>query len=433
VWGLNWSGLFKGLAAILFIVGVVSFALIYFIPAPPSAIAIAVGVKGGAFGYIAQSYRERLARRHVTLDVRTTASESEDLSLIEDPNSGVDAAFLFGGTTNSSQSPGLMSLGRVSFNPIWVFYRGTETLDRLSQLKGKRIALLLAVGAPTKILSANGVNPDSATMLSLIGPAAAKALKDGEVDAVVTRAELNTPFIQSLLRDPTIRLMNLTQAEGLARVYPYLSRLVLPQGVVDFEKNIPPGDVSLIAVASAVVVRKSLHPELVYLLAQTLEEEHSAAGIFHRAGEFPTQTDPEFPMAEGAVDFYKNGPSFLQRYLPLWLTAYVRRTIALLVAGIAIGYPLFNLTPRLYHWFLQNRMRKLYRRLRVVEEASQTELTSPQVVALQIELKNIDRAARILPERHSDLFFSLEQHISLTRAQLTLRLAEAQRQTAEIA
>jgi hypothetical protein len=265
-----------------------------------------------------------------------------------------------------------MSLGRVSFNPLWVFYRGTETLDRLSQLKGKRIALLLDVGAPTKILSANGVNPDSATMLNRIGPAAAKALKDGEVDAAVTRGQLTAPFIQSLLRDPTVRLMNLTQAEGLARIYPYLNRLVLPQGVVDFEKNIPPSDVSLIAVASAVVVRKSLHPGLVYLLAQTLAEENSAAGVFNRAGEFPTQTDPEFPMAEVAVDFYKNGPSFLQRYLPLWLTAYARRTIALLVAGIAIGFPLFNLAPRLYHWFLQNRMRKLYRRLREVVPLPET-------------------------------------------------------------
>ena len=159
MWGLNWSGLFKGLAAILFIVGVVSFALIYFIPAPPSTIAIAVGVKGGGFDDFAFRYRERLARLGVTLDVRITASESEDLSLIEDPNSGVDAAFLFGGTTNSNQSPGLMSLGRVSFNPLWVFYRGTETLDRLSQLKGKRIALLVTVGAPTKILVQTALIP----------------------------------------------------------------------------------------------------------------------------------------------------------------------------------------------------------------------------------------------------------------------------------
>ena len=97
-----------------------------------------------------------------------------------------------------------------------------------------------------QILAANGVNPDNATMLNRVGPAAAKALKDGEVDVIVTLGELNTPYIQSLLRDPTVRLMNLTQAEGLERVFPNINRLILPQGVVDFKNNIPPSDVSLI-------------------------------------------------------------------------------------------------------------------------------------------------------------------------------------------
>ena len=69
-------------------------------------------------------------------------------------------------------------------------------------------------------------------------------------------------------------------------------------------------------------------------------------------------------------------------------------------------------------------MSRLYRRLRIVEEAAQTELTAPQVVSLQTELEDLDRAARILPHRHSDLFFILEHHITLTRAQLASRLVE---------
>ena len=84
------------------------------------------------------------------------------------------------------------------------------------------------------------------------------------------------------------------------------------------------------------LLRKDLHPELVYLLAQTLAEEHGAAGIFHRAGDFPTQTDPEFSIAEEAREFYKNGPSFLQRYLPFWMINFSKRMLAVLLAGIAI-------------------------------------------------------------------------------------------------
>jgi hypothetical protein len=129
-------------------------------------------------------------------------------------------------------------------------------------------------------------------------------------------------------------------------------------------------------------------------------------------------------MAERAVDFYKNGPPLLNRYLPFWVVPHVLRLLAVLLAGGAIIYPLFNFAPKLYQWFLQDRMRKLYR-LRIVEDASQTELTAPQVVSLQTELENIDRAARILPQRHSDLFFTLEQHIILARTQLASRLVEA--------
>ena len=35
----------------------------------------------------------------------------------------------------------VMSLGRMFLEPVWVFYRGAQTIDRLSQLKGKRIAI----------------------------------------------------------------------------------------------------------------------------------------------------------------------------------------------------------------------------------------------------------------------------------------------------
>jgi hypothetical protein len=103
-----------------------------------------------------------------------------------------------------------------------------------------------------------------------------------------------------------------------------------------------------------------------------------------------------------------------------------------LLAGGAIIYPLFNLAPKLYQWLLQDRMRRLYRRLRIVEEAAQTELTASQVVSLQAELEDIDRAARVLPQRHSDLFFILEHHITLTRTQLASRLVEVRSRIAKV-
>jgi len=206
----------------------------------------------------------------------------------------------------------------------------------------------------------------------------------------------------------------------------------LPRAVIDFENVIPATDMILIASPNAVLVRKDIHPALINLLAQAIIEEHGKPGVFQRAGEFPSQIDPEYPMSASAVDFYRNGPSFLNKYLPYWMVPHVLRLLAVLLAGGAIIYPLFNLAPRLYQWLLQDRMSRLYRRLRIVEEAAQTELTAPQVVSLQTELEGIDRAARILPQRHSDLFFILEHHIILTRTQLASRLVEVRSQTLKL-
>ena len=76
-------------------------------------------------------------------------------------------------------------------------------------------------------------------------------------------------------------------------------------------------------------------------------EAHSRPGLFQKVGDFPTQTDPEFPVAQSARDFYKNGPSFLNQYLPFWMTSYAQRVIAVLVAAIAIVVPVFNYAPKL--------------------------------------------------------------------------------------
>jgi nitrite reductase/ring-hydroxylating ferredoxin subunit len=57
-----------------------------------------------------------------------------------------------------------------------------------------------------------------------------------------------------LLRAPKVRLMNFPTAEAFTRIFPNLVRLILPQGVVDVEANIPPNDVSLIATTSSVLV-----------------------------------------------------------------------------------------------------------------------------------------------------------------------------------
>jgi hypothetical protein len=69
--------LFRVLAAIVCTVGIVSLALIYFFPAPPSKVVMATAFKGASFEYYGRRYREIFARYHIDLELRETAEAVE--------------------------------------------------------------------------------------------------------------------------------------------------------------------------------------------------------------------------------------------------------------------------------------------------------------------------------------------------------------------
>ena len=421
--------LFAAIAAFLCAVTAAWLALDHFVPAPPKRITIAAGSKGGAYEFYAHKYRDILARHHVTLDIRTTEGTIENLKLLEDPTSGVDAGFVQGGVSNSNHAPDLESLGRINYLAFFIFCRAGDPFTDLTELKGKRIAIGPASSGTnavaTKMLRTNGIMSQNATLLPLGGRAAVDALDAGKADVLIMGSVLEAPLIQNLLRDPGVRLVSLPRVKALTRKFPVLTRLELPSGVIDLEKDIPAGDVTLIGTTSSLLVRDGLHPEVIGLLARALVEVNSEPGVFQQFGEFPTQTDPEYPMAESARDYYRNGPTLLHRYLPFWLANYARRALAIMVTAVAILVPVFSYGPKLYLWFLRRRILRLYRELRTVEHGLQPGLQASQLEAYRCDLEKIDRASAALPMRHSDLFFALRAHIDVTRVRLRDAVGEA--------
>src|SRR5260370_26382192 len=153
--------------------------------------------------------------------------------------------------------------------------------------------------------------------------------------------------------------------------------MTLTQGTIDVEQVIPSNDVQLIGTKSKVLIRSNLHPEIVQLLLQTMKEVHSGADLFHRTGEYPNGSDSEYTVAPTAIDFYKNGPSFMQRHLPLWPSVHLQRAIAILVPGIAIALPLLHFVPQSFNWVTRRRRFYCYAQLKELERSSDSN-THPQ-------------------------------------------------------
>jgi len=155
------------------------------------------------------------------------------------------------------------------------------------------------------------------------------------------------------------------------------------------------------------------------LLLQTMVEVHGGRQIFQRTGEFPNSTDTEYPVAPAAIDFYKNGPSFMQRHVPLWLSVHAQRAIAVLVAAIALGLPTARLLPLAYNWITRRRLFYWYAQLKALE-ASFDGPMNKHLSEKQAEIERIEEAVSHIrfPLTFSDQLYNLRSHIEIVRRKI---------------
>jgi hypothetical protein len=147
--GFNRWHLIMVSAATLCSAGIAWLALAYFIPAPPTKIIIATGVKNQIYEGIANSYQKILARAGVAVDVRLTKGAVENLKLLNDPSSGVAAGILQGGISDRTQSPDLLSLGRINYQIYWIFFQCEREPGGFEAAQGQTRCLRAARKRPT--------------------------------------------------------------------------------------------------------------------------------------------------------------------------------------------------------------------------------------------------------------------------------------------
>jgi len=409
----------------IFLIAGIGFAVAFqFVePAPPKRMSITTGGESGAYYQFARRYAAILARDGITLDIQTSAGSLQNLERLK--NDEAQIAFVQGGVLQPADDPdaedesGLLSLGSVFYEPVWVFYRGRE-MTRLSELQGKRIAVGqegsgIRALAQT-LLTANEV-PMGDNLVAFSGLDAAEELQQGRIDAAFIIAAESAPVVQVLLRSPGVRLMNFTQSWAYERRYPFLTRLTLPRGVADLVRDVPPEDIRVLAPTANLIVRDDLHPALQALLLQAAREVHGKPGFFQTTNEFPAYLDPMLPLAPEAERFFKSGAPFLQRYLPFWLAVLVDRMIVLLVPVIALLIPLMRIAPALYNWRVRSKVFRCYGELKFLEDDLKHHFDQRRLGEYRSRLDALDDEASQLrvPLGFTDLVYTLREHVNLVR------------------
>jgi TRAP-type uncharacterized transport system substrate-binding protein len=410
--------------ALLLLVAAFWVAYQYIRPAPPDRIVISTGAESGAYHAFAKRYQEILARDGITLELRTSSGALENFRRLADDESEVEIGFVQGGTADSEDAPDLRSLGSVSYEPVWVFYRGVERVDRLGQLSGKRIAIGAEGSGNRKLalelLAANAASAAPTRLLPLGGIDAAEALVAGAADAVIVVAAPEAGVVKALLYAKGVRLMNFDRAAAYTRRFQFLYPVMLPQGTIDLIRDIPPADTHLFAPTANLLIKDTLHPALVDLMMQAISEVHGGRGVFHNAHEFPSAKDPEFPLSPEARRYYQSGAPFLQRYLPFWAATLADRIMVMLIPVIALLIPLLRAAPALYAWRVRSRLYRLYGELKFLEHDIRENLGPHQYDDYMARLDAIDQAAdtRPIPLAFADQQYTLRQHIDFVRSAL---------------
>jgi TRAP-type uncharacterized transport system substrate-binding protein len=383
---------------------------------PPRTVFMTTGPEGSAYRELGEKYRAALARDGIRLQLRPSLGNVENLASLNDASSGVSVGLVAGGLTTEKASPGIESLGTISYDPIWIFCRGLPDEAQFGDLRGKRLSIDPGAGVMPELLRATGLEK-AVTVVPLAPAAGGEALLKGEIDCACMLTVADDPVVKKLLADESVRIMSFRRADAFVALYPYLSRVTIPRGVASLAKDRPPQDVTLIAPKASLLVRKDLHAAVQYLLLQAAEEIHSGASMLSRPGQFPAAEPGDVPLSREARNYYKSGGSFFQRHLPFWLAVFVSRLLIVLVPLLGVLYPLLRVLPLVIHFAFERRVNALYAELRGIEARIGAGDPAGEISRDLLRLDEEIGRTRVSASRARELY-ALRHHASLVRDRL---------------
>lgn len=408
------------------------------------------------------AYQKALEPYGVDVQLRPAVEGFDTLKgLVAEPPQ-FDAAFIKGGLVGSMQGRlarakaqewqqkelgKLRSVGRLFYEPIWVFVRSDFAGQSLRDLKGKAVLTGTRESGGRRIamqlLRANGIEggKDNPLMIAEdLAPDAGQLLA-GKAEAAFLIQPADTALIQGLLHVQGIRLLNFAlEADAYANRFPALTKVMLNRGAVEFEPLSPPEDVTLLATSTTLVVRADLDPSLIslisYAVLQNPRSGFDKAGdpvLFHRPGTFPHISDPEYRVPEETRQVYKSGelpvalrsiaPAVKEAGFPFSAAAFISnhgaQTVLLLIPSLVILLPILRMLPSIYSWTVRRRLLYWYHQLKTLEKQLDHPVPGDRA-AYQAEIDRIDAGVRRIryPLAFSDQFYHLRLHINLVRDRL---------------
>ena len=334
-----------------------------------------------------------------------------------------------GGVANISEYPKLVSIAGMFYEPIWVWYREGAfkseggQLKILSQLKGKNVSIgnegSGTLALTKDILQASGISEKEFNTQKLNPDQAIAKLSNGELDAVFIVAAAEAPILRKFYSVPGIRLMSFDQADAYTRNLPYLSKVMVPRGLLSIQYDQPRQDIQVMAATATLVAHDNVSPALVSLLLGASYDILKSYSRLQKVGEFPSGSGLDFPLHVDAEIYLKDGPSFLHRHLPFWTAVWAGRFVKIVIPLLVILIPLFTYIPTTKNFLLRLKLAQVYEELKVIERNAQNPALKEKNFK---DLEDIERRVGNMKVSMLDAkeLYDLKGHVGEVRVRLNL-------------
>jgi TRAP-type uncharacterized transport system substrate-binding protein len=391
-------------------------------PKIPEVVRLGTGQAGGYYERFGEGLRREVAEHGVELETVATAGSMDNIRLLLDGK--VDVALVQSGNLSDAQAQQLLSIASVFYEPVLVVKRSDWGSYNIA---GGRIA----IGAPgsgghalvRRLLEGQKIRdgePSGTQFVEIAGEVAVNALVSGEVDSAVFVTSLDAPWVRTLLANSDLVVTDFALAEAFTRHNRFLSRLVIPAGLVDLGYKLPSTDLQVIATTASLVIRPDAHKALIPLFIESARQQLSQGGLLAAPGEFPSAHGVEAPLADEALQYFQRGPSFFYRWLPISYASTATRLTIILIPLLTLMYPLFRLAGPAYRWATERRIYRWYRVLGRIERRMDAGDSAANLNPIQDELDRVGEQIRHIhvPTKYASNLFTLRVHHKLLQDRL---------------
>jgi hypothetical protein len=247
--------------------------------------------------------------------------------------------------TGNRKYPGVTAVGTIALEPLWIFYSASRDLENVQDLKGMRL-IAEAPGAggramAERILGEYGIDSQNTTFLPTNVSKMHETIRLGSGDAALFLGPPGNKIVREMALDPNLRILSLSQAHALASNLRFVRAVTLPEGGFDYLRNVPSKNIELVAIPVTMIVKTTLRPPVVTIIAQFIKNHFQGATLVSQPGELVNIHDPSTAVNVHAESVLKNGLPYIYRALPFSVAALIDEA-SLFLGFLVVAYSLYR-------------------------------------------------------------------------------------------